>query len=848
MAFKREKALAAAQKYTAKGQHEKAVREYQSIVDNAPKDLRAWLMLADALVRAKQPEEAIKRYTPVAKAYHEQKAYSKALAVYRQILKLDPRRIDVHLKCAALHVELRQMHDGVAIYEKVAKVYLKQARNHDAIELFKKVADLDEKSVTRRLRLAELYSRETMNDEAVAAFRLAGELLLKDAKHEEYSRVAERLLYHKADDRDTILKLVRAYIKLRQPRRALVKLNALLQADAADVEGLELLCETFVRLGKVDKAVSVALEIVREHAKGPDGQELAKRILDRALEWAPNDAELQSARAALGSGPKDEPAPAPPVKAEVAAPAQIDAGQSIELAEFDDDFEDDFGDIDSDLEDAELEAKGGAAPAAARKAASGDAVEELEEFEEIEEFDELDDSEALELVEEDEDEFADAELEDSKLTRRVMSGVEQRGSAAESDEVDLDRQLQEARVLRKYRLYDNALVHLDAILGADPRHLAALQLRADLLGDRKDLSGQADALVALADVLSGTDPSRASASLRAALAAVPGHAAAQKALRELGPDTTTAPAPSATPPPPPSSHAADDFGLIETEDEDTSVYEVAEGGDTDDSGDFAISIDDDADEEEEEEVDYAVEDRFGLPEESVELPLGGIRDISSEIETIEGLLGDGRESEARMSFLALERENPDHPALASLSERFAPVEEDSGAAAAPLLDLDDDDVEDDDYLADIFSDDDDDGTTAEPVASAASQTEMRGRAQVADGEADAATQYDLGTAYHGMGLVDDALRELNQAAEDPEWRARALTMVSRIESERGDLDAAASAAERAVEASRNADERSDASYLLGDALLATGDRAGAKAAFEGCAPGFRDREARLAQL
>ena len=39
MAFKREKAIAEAQKYASKGQHDKAAREYQAIVDNDPKDL-----------------------------------------------------------------------------------------------------------------------------------------------------------------------------------------------------------------------------------------------------------------------------------------------------------------------------------------------------------------------------------------------------------------------------------------------------------------------------------------------------------------------------------------------------------------------------------------------------------------------------------------------------------------------------------------------------------------------------------------------------------------------------------------------------------------------------------------
>src|SRR5690606_7314792 len=99
---------------------------------------------------------------------------------------------------------------------------------------------------------------------------------------------------------------------------------------------------------------------------------------------------------------------------------------------------------------------------------------------------------------------------------------------------------------------------------------------------------------------------------------------------------------SRNPPPPPSSRrpptstpkpGADDFGVIETEDDDTSVYELPTVA-SDDSGDFSISIDDDAEDDEVEEEGYAVEDRFGLPEESAELPLGGIKDISGEIEEI----------------------------------------------------------------------------------------------------------------------------------------------------------------------------------------------------------------------
>jgi Tfp pilus assembly protein PilF len=296
MAFKREKVLAAAQKYASKGQHEKAAKEFQAVVDNDPSDLRIWLMLADSLARAGKSQEASDKYFRAAKAYHEQKEFSKALAVYRQVLGVDPKRIDVHLKCADLHAELRQIPDAVGTYERVGKVYLKQGRTDDAITLFQKVVELDPANVTRRLRLAELYSREKMNEEAVETFRAAGQVLFDERKYDDYIRVAERLLYHAPNDRDSSLKIVNAYLRQQQPRRALMKLNSLLQDQPSDREGLELLCETFVRLGKVDKAVSVVLEIVREHTSGSEeSQASARRVLERGLGWAPQNEELKKA-------------------------------------------------------------------------------------------------------------------------------------------------------------------------------------------------------------------------------------------------------------------------------------------------------------------------------------------------------------------------------------------------------------------------------------------------------------------------------------------------------------------------------------------------------------------------
>src|SRR5690606_23414871 len=132
--------------------------------------------------------------------YASQKQPQKALAVYRQVLNLDPTRLDILTKCAALNLELGRTTDAVAAYEQVGHAQLQSGHVAEALHTFALVADADPTVVSKRLRLAELYSREKQLDEAVEAFRQAGEELLRTDRKADFIRVAERLIYHKNDD------------------------------------------------------------------------------------------------------------------------------------------------------------------------------------------------------------------------------------------------------------------------------------------------------------------------------------------------------------------------------------------------------------------------------------------------------------------------------------------------------------------------------------------------------------------------------------------------------------------------------------------------------------------------
>src|SRR5690606_35146086 len=90
-------------------------------------------------------------------------------------------------------------------------------------------------------------------------------------------------------------------------------------------------------------------------------------------------------------------------------------------------------------------------------------------------------------------------------------------SAAAVDGDAFDKILFEARVYVKYRLFDHALDHVQALLEQQPNHVGALSLRARTLTELGRRAEAATVHVQVADLLSSEDPKLAIEHLEAAL-------------------------------------------------------------------------------------------------------------------------------------------------------------------------------------------------------------------------------------------------------------------------------------------------------------------------------------------
>ncbi len=505
MAFNKEKVMDAARKFVDKGQLDKAIKEYLRVVKEDPADVRVWLKIGDLHARKGQKQEATETYLKVARYYQDQGFFTKAVAVYKQILKLDPRLVEVHLKLAELYRQLGLMSDAMQHFESVAAHFHREGKTKEALATVRQLVDLDPQNVATRIKLAELYSKEQMVEEAVAEFAQVCDQLRRQNRQDDFVKVAERLLWHRPDNRDLNRELAGLYLRRGDPRRALQKLQICFKADPRDVETLALLAQAFQALDQKGKTVSVLKELARvfEEAKQ---RARAEEVYRKILVFAPGDPD---ALQYLGGNAAAPAAAAPPPTAPAEPPRKLnwtgdvpalrppgDARMTGAMPLVDErSLDGDFAlpdDVDGDL--------------------GGDAVEAEPAADFAADFDE-----------------------------HASSSHRHASVAGEEHAEEIAKILTETDVYVKYGLHQKAIEHLRRVFALDPENVEARERLKDvLLSQGREVEAIAE-LLRLAESTAPHDAGRAEGYVREVLAVDGANQAALELTRRYGLDISIAP-------------------------------------------------------------------------------------------------------------------------------------------------------------------------------------------------------------------------------------------------------------------------------------------------------------------
>ena len=258
------------------------------------------MKIGDLYARKGSNKDAVDTYARVAETYAVQGFFLKAVAVYKQILKLDPQSIDTQVRLAGMYEHLALISDALAMYEQVAAIYARAGQIERTLQTLGKMVELDPDNIPVRIKFAESLSKAGKTKEAADEFAAGAKLLREQGRIDDFIKVGERLLFHRPDDVTLARDLAGLYLERGDAKRALGKLQGCFKADPKDVVTLELLGQAFLGLQQQQKTVSVFKEIARIHLDAGRREERL-RMLRRIIELDPGDQEARQGLAAASA-------------------------------------------------------------------------------------------------------------------------------------------------------------------------------------------------------------------------------------------------------------------------------------------------------------------------------------------------------------------------------------------------------------------------------------------------------------------------------------------------------------------------------------------------------------------
>ena len=163
----RAKLLDMARSDVRKGNWGGAARRYRRLTGLEPDNANFHLKLGNVSLRAKKTGEAIQAYLKAAALFGRDGFDEKAVAVYRQVLELDPTRYAVFATIAETYERLGRTGDAVASLTIAAEKLQTEGETDQALSYRKKIAQLDPADTASRLTLAQDLQQGGLADDSL---------------------------------------------------------------------------------------------------------------------------------------------------------------------------------------------------------------------------------------------------------------------------------------------------------------------------------------------------------------------------------------------------------------------------------------------------------------------------------------------------------------------------------------------------------------------------------------------------------------------------------------------------------------------------------------------------------
>ncbi|RME28674.1 MAG: hypothetical protein D6798_01870 [Deltaproteobacteria bacterium] len=273
-----------------RGQTEKALEAYLSILRHDPRDRRVRQKVAELYLTLGRKPEAVRHLTDVARSLRAAGQMRAAVSIYKQLVGLKPDQHELRADLAECLTEVRRLPEARRAWEEAFSL-VERRDPAKAIEYARAVSRLSPGELPPKVRVAELLEQNRRIDEAFDAWVELGREARRYGRPDDQARFLERALALQPDHIPTLLRTAEARIAQGDYRAALTHIQKAYTRDPRNVDLLILLGQALQGLGQVDKARKVWIQAARHLAETGD---MERRVdaLRHAIECGGDDPAL----------------------------------------------------------------------------------------------------------------------------------------------------------------------------------------------------------------------------------------------------------------------------------------------------------------------------------------------------------------------------------------------------------------------------------------------------------------------------------------------------------------------------------------------------------------------------
>lgn len=190
---KRTELLKQAIKYFKAGKIDATIAKYKEILELKPDDLKVRQIVGDLELKENNTVEAIRQFEWIADYYLKDGFFTKSIAMYKRISRIDPNYQDAFFKLAELYTKQGLIIEAKQIYLDMAEEFKRQMNQKRALDMYKKILEFDRNNIKMRLLLADSYLKEGLEDAATEEYLIASDILISRKEFDKVEELVEKL-------------------------------------------------------------------------------------------------------------------------------------------------------------------------------------------------------------------------------------------------------------------------------------------------------------------------------------------------------------------------------------------------------------------------------------------------------------------------------------------------------------------------------------------------------------------------------------------------------------------------------------------------------------------------------